>query len=100
MNAAASPLRWDGDDLVLQVRLQPRARRDAVLGVQAGALQMQVTASPEDGAANHRAGLLLADAFGVAPSQVHLESGPASRDKVFRVHRPQRMPARLLHAGM
>lgn len=100
MNTAASPLRWDGDDLVLQVRLQPRARHDAVLGVHDGALKMQVTSAPEDGAANHRAGLLLADAFGVAPSQVNLESGGAGPDKRFRIHRPQRIPAQLLHAGV
>ena len=37
---------------VLAVRAQPGARKNAVLGEQAGALKVSVTAPPEDGRAN------------------------------------------------
>lgn len=97
MSPQASPLHWDGDDLVVQVRLQPRARSDAIVGVRAGALKVRVTAPPVGGAANHRACVLLAQAFGVSPSRVALERGDGSRDTQFRVQRPQRIPAQLLH---
>ena len=37
---------------ILAVRAQPGARKNAVLGEQAGALKVAVTAPPEDGRAN------------------------------------------------
>lgn len=40
------------EGLVLPVRAQPRARKAGVLGEQAGALKVAVTAPPEDGRAN------------------------------------------------
>lgn len=99
-STASSPLQWGGEDLLVQVRVQPRASTDAIVGVHAGTLKVRVTAPPVEGAANRRATALLADAFGVAKSQVTLESGAGSRDKRFRIHRPQRIPAGLLHTDL
>jgi len=44
-----------------------------------------VTAAPEGGEANRAVVVLLAEAFGVAPSRIELVRGAASRDKLFRV---------------
>lgn len=99
-STASSPLQWDGEDLLVQVRLQPRASADAIVGVHAGALKVRVTAPPVEGAANRRAIALLAAAFSVAKSRVTLESGAGSRDKRFRIHQPQRVPAGLLHTDL
>jgi len=74
-----------GEAELLHVRVQPRARRNEVVGWQGGALRVRVTAVPEAGEANHAVGRLLADALGVAPSRVALIRGATSRDKSFRI---------------
>jgi uncharacterized protein (TIGR00251 family) len=67
------------------VRLQPRARRDEVVGERAGAVVIRVTAPPVDGRANDALCRLIAKAAGVAPSRVGVVRGQASRDKLVRV---------------
>jgi uncharacterized protein (TIGR00251 family) len=69
----------------LAVRAQPGARKNAVLGEQAGALKVAVTAPPEDGRANAAIVELLRDWLGVKRSQVALLSGERSRNKVVLV---------------
>jgi uncharacterized protein (TIGR00251 family) len=67
------------------VRLQPRARRDEVVGERAGAIVIRVTAPPVDGKANAALCALVARAAGVPPSRVSVVRGQTSRDKVVRV---------------
>jgi uncharacterized protein (TIGR00251 family) len=67
------------------VRLQPRARRDEVVGERAGAVVIRVTAPPVDGKANDALCRLVAKAVGVAPSSVSVVRGHTARDKVVRV---------------
>ena len=67
------------------VRAQPGARKNAVLGEQAGALKVAVTAPPEDGRANAALVEVLKDWLGVKRSQVELIGGPTHRNKVFLV---------------
>jgi uncharacterized protein len=69
----------------LRVRLQPRAKRDEVVGERAGAVVIRVTAPPVDGKANDALCRLIAKAAGVAPSKVSVIRGHAARDKVVRV---------------
>jgi uncharacterized protein (TIGR00251 family) len=69
----------------LAVRAQPGARKNAVLGEQAGALKVSVTAPPEDGRANAALVELLKDWLGVKRSQVELIAGQTSRNKVFLI---------------
>ena len=73
------------EDSLLHVRVQPRARRNEVLGWQGRALRVRVIAAPEAGEANRAVIELLADAFDVPLSSVELVRGGASRDKLFRV---------------
>jgi uncharacterized protein (TIGR00251 family) len=70
---------------VLPVRAQPGARRAGVLGEQAGALKVAVTAPPEDGRANEALRGLLREVLGLKRSQVELLSGQTSRDKRFLI---------------
>jgi len=72
-------------DAELRIRLQPRARRDEVVGERAGAVVVRVTAPPVDGRANAALCALLARAAKVAPSRVSVVRGQTSRDKVVRV---------------
>ena len=83
---------WEGTDLVLQVRVQPRAGRDEITGVQAGRLRVRLTAPPVEGKANLQLCRLLADAFAVPPSRVSLIAGATSRDKRLRIDAPRHLP--------
>jgi uncharacterized protein (TIGR00251 family) len=69
----------------IAVRAQPGARKNAVLGEQAGALKVAVTAPPEDGRANAALVEVLRDWLGVKRSQVELAGGATGRNKVFLV---------------
>jgi uncharacterized protein len=82
---------------LLHVRVQPRARRNEVIGWQGDALRVRVTAPPADGAANRAVTDLLAEALGIAASRITLARGATSRDKLFRVEglSPSAVRARL-----
>ena len=67
------------------VRAQPGARSNAVLGEQAGALKVAVTAPPEDGRANRAITELLRDWLGLKRSQVELVGGATNRNKQFLI---------------
>jgi hypothetical protein len=73
------------DGVVVPVAAKPRARRDAIVGARHGALQVETTEAPEQGAANEAIRRLLAAALGVARTQVELSAGAASRRKRFKV---------------
>jgi uncharacterized protein (TIGR00251 family) len=70
---------------VLAVRAQPGARKASVMGEQAGALKVAVTAPPEDGRANQAITELLRDWIGLKRSQVELASGATNRNKQFLI---------------
>lgn len=73
------------DGVTLAVRAQPGARKAGVLGEQAGALKVAVTAPPEDGRANDALVELLAEWLGLKRSQAELVSGHRSRNNVFLI---------------
>jgi len=70
---------------LLEVRVQPRARRNEVVEQAGGVFRVRVTAAPESGAANRAVVALLAEALDVAPSRLALVHGATSRDKLFRL---------------
>jgi uncharacterized protein (TIGR00251 family) len=67
------------------IRLQPRAKREEVVGERAGAVVIRVTAPPVDGKANAALCAFVAKRAGVPPSHVDVVRGHTSRDKVVRV---------------
>lgn len=69
----------------LSVRLQPRAKRDAIVHERDGVLRVSVTAAPVDGRANAALCKLIAKRAGVATSRVGILRGQRSREKVVRV---------------
>jgi uncharacterized protein (TIGR00251 family) len=82
---------------VLPVRAQPGARKAGILGEQAGALKVAVTAPAEDGRANLAIVEMLRQALGLKRSQIELLAGQRSRDKRFliRALRAAELAARL-----
>jgi uncharacterized protein (TIGR00251 family) len=84
--------RWDGEDLLLSLRVQPRASRDELAEPLGDALKVRITAPPVDGKANTHLTDFLARLFGVAKSDVVLETGPSSRTKRIRVRKPRQLP--------
>jgi len=82
----------DGDDLVLQLRIQPRARRDELAGLQGERLRVRLTAPPVDGKANAHLQRFLAQLLGVARQRILIEAGITGRDKRIRVRGPVELP--------
>ena len=87
--------RWDGEDLVLELRIQPRAGRDAIDGVRGERLRVRLIAPPVGGQANDRLQRFLARTFGVGRTRVTIESGAAAREKRVRIRAPGRLPETL-----
>src|SRR5205085_1368976 len=73
------------EGILVAVRAQPGARKAGVLGEQAGALKLAVTAPPEDGRANAALVELVRDLLGLKRSQVELYSGATGRNKKLLV---------------
>jgi uncharacterized protein (TIGR00251 family) len=84
--------RWDDKDLLLDLRVQPRASRDEFGEPLGNRLKLRLTAPPVEGKANAQLIRFLAAAFGVTKSRVHLESGASSRNKRVRIQAPERLP--------
>jgi uncharacterized protein (TIGR00251 family) len=69
----------------IAIRVQPRSRRNEVVGERAAAIVIRLTAPPVDGKANAALCAFVARAAGVPPSRVSVVRGRTSRDKVVRV---------------
>lgn len=87
-----SYFRWDGEDLILDCHLQPKASRDEFAGLHGKRLKIRLTAPPVEGKANAHLLAFLGAAFGVAKSQVRLESGELNRQKRVRILSPKQLP--------
>ncbi len=83
---------WQGKDLILRVRIQPRAAKDEIAGLYGDRLKVRITAPPTDGRANEHLRAFLAKQFGVPKTRITLLSGAGSRDKRLRIKNPQRIP--------
>jgi len=87
--------RWDGEDLILQLRVQPRASRDELADVQGDRLRVRLTAPPVEGKANACLQRFLAELFGVGRKRVLIESGASGRNKRVRIKGPVSLPQAL-----
>ena len=67
------------------VRVQPRASKDEVVGFANGVLRVRLRAPPVEGAANEALIKFLADELGVSRRHVRIVSGIGSRNKVIEV---------------
>lgn len=84
--------RWDGRDLILDVHVQPGARREELAGEHGGRLRVRIKAPPVEGRANRNLVKFLSNLFDVAPRDITLLRGESSRDKRLRIHHPARLP--------
>ena len=83
---------WQEEDLLLTIRVQPRASRDEIVGPHDDTLKVRITAPPVDGKANAHLQRYLAKCFGVATSHVELISGESGRNKRLRIRKPVHLP--------
>jgi uncharacterized protein len=80
-DADSLELRAHAGGTVLRLRVKPKAKADALIGVHGGALKLSVRAAPEGGNANLAVRRLLAEHLGLALNSVEIETGPTSPDK-------------------
>ncbi|MBI3524496.1 MAG: YggU family protein [Betaproteobacteria bacterium] len=78
-------LRSEGGDAVLNLHIQPGAKKTAVAGLHGDALKIRLAAPPVDGKANACLVEFLAERLGVAKSCIELVSGASSRVKRVRI---------------
>ena len=81
--------------LILDLRVTPKAGREAITGWHDGRLKLSVTAAPEDGKANAAVIRLLARTLGVPRSCISLQSGETRRDKRVAILAEARILERL-----
>lgn len=79
------PWRQHGEDLLLAVRVQPRATRNAIIFSGGDTLQIRVTPPAVEEAANEAVRLLLAKALAVPKSRISILHGRHARDKLIRI---------------
>lgn len=79
------PARESDGAVTFAVKVQPRARKDAITGELGDALKISLTAPPIDDRANEACIEFLAKILKVPRSSVTIASGHTSRNKVIRV---------------
>ncbi len=83
MDAPAVEARADG--VLLRVKVQPKASRNAILGEQGGRIRIALTAPPVEGAANDSLVKFLAGVLDVRRQQIAIKGGEHGRDKSLLV---------------
>lgn len=84
--------KWQDDDLILSVRVQPRAAHDAFAEYNDEYIKIRITAPPVDGKANEHLIAFLSRTFKVARSSIQLLSGETGRNKRLLIPQPKALP--------
>jgi uncharacterized protein len=79
------PVQESGNSISFAVKVQPRAKHDAIIGELGHALKVSLTAPPVEGRANEACIRFLAEFLKVPRSSVTIASGQSSRNKIIRV---------------
>lgn len=93
------PLRQTVNGITFSVKVQPRARKNAITGTIGDALKLSLTAPPVEGKANQAVINFLADFFDIPRSSVTIASGKTNRLKMMNIrgarldHLQQRLAA-------
>lgn len=74
-----------GDGVEVDVRVQPRASREAIVGIHDGALKIALSAPPVDGEANAALVAFVAKSLGLPKSAVTIVRGERGRSKTLRI---------------
>ncbi len=78
-------IRGVGEGLLIEVRVQPKASSNRIVGLFEHALKVGVTAAPEGGKANKALVELLADRLGIKKRNIEIISGHTSRTKTVKI---------------
>lgn len=79
------PVRDTPAGATFQVKVHPRARKNAITGVVGDALKLTLTSPPVEGRANEACIAFLADVLNVPRSSVRIAAGETNRQKVIRI---------------
>ena len=79
------PVHESAKGVSFAVKVQPRARKNAVTGIVSDSLKLALTAPPVDGRANQAAIEFLAEVLEIPRASITIASGETSRNKVVRV---------------
>jgi uncharacterized protein (TIGR00251 family) len=79
------PVQENAKGVSFAVKVQPRARKNAITGAVGDALKLALTAPPLEGRANQAVIDFLAEALEIPRASVTIASGETSRRKVVRV---------------
>ena len=79
------PIRNTAAGATFQVRVHPRAKKNAITGEVGDALKLALTAPPVEGRANEACISFLAEVLNVPRSSVTIAAGESSRNKVILV---------------
>jgi hypothetical protein len=79
------PVRDTASGATFSIRVQPRAKKNAIIGIMGDALKISLTAPPVEGRANEAVIEFFAKLLNVSRSSVTIAAGESSRNKVIRV---------------
>jgi len=79
------PVQETATSISFLVKVQPRARKNAIMGALGDALKLAVTAPPVEGRANQAVIDFFAELFEIPRASVTIASGATSRNKVVRI---------------
>lgn len=83
---------WQNDTLLLDIRVQPRAKQDQIVGTHNLRLKIRITAPPVEGKANKQLLKYVSKVFKVHRTMIKIVSGETKRDKRLSITAPQRLP--------
>tara|TARA_B110000914_G_C15038928_1_gene254408 strand:+ start:183 stop:482 length:300 start_codon:yes stop_codon:yes gene_type:complete len=77
----------DGNDIILEVDIQPSASRSEIVGIEPwrGKVKITILSKPVDGAANLELIRLISKEFNIKKNRIILENGHTSRRKRIRI---------------
>lgn len=79
------PIRDMPSGATFQIKVQPRAKKNAITGETGDALKVALTAPPLEGRANQACVAFFAELLNVSRSSITIAAGETSRNKLIRV---------------
>jgi uncharacterized protein (TIGR00251 family) len=81
------PVHEGSDDLILNVRVEPRSSRPGISGPYGDGIKVKLKSPPVEGKANSELIEILAKEYGIPKRDVDIVSGMNSKNKVVRLKR-------------
>ncbi|MGI6225339.1 MAG: DUF167 domain-containing protein [Peptococcales bacterium] len=78
-------LKENDNGLLIKIKVQPRASKNEIKGVQGNAIKVRLTSPPVDGAANLACQNFFAQICDLPKSQVQIVAGLTSRNKTLLI---------------